>query len=347
MNRSLKKIQTVLDSVQGVEGGLKFDPATGGFVAAGPVVAELDARNSLVFPSTSPTAGNPEPPTSNGVPIPPSVCIEQDKSTVKLEEDECYMETNQVGSGISKLTLEPVKGEVRTSNDHPIDCSEDSMLVATDAEALPPPWVCRENATSDSYFTGKEWDFNKDSLKFENPDCCFVSQCSNSMAAVEEMDTRIEGDDGIVEHNQPASSSMTDSSNGSGSLVHGCSSSSQSFKQGTLQSKKQPSFDENDSKITVKATYKEDIVRFKFDTSTGCFHLYEEVARRLKLQNGTFQLKYLDDEEEWVMLVSDADLQECLEIMDSIGTRSMKFLVRDIPCNVGSSSGSNCFLVGG
>ena len=33
VNRSLRKIQTVLDSVHGIEGGLRFDSATGEFVS--------------------------------------------------------------------------------------------------------------------------------------------------------------------------------------------------------------------------------------------------------------------------------------------------------------------------
>jgi hypothetical protein len=64
------------------------------------------------------------------------------------------------------------------------------------------------------------------------------------------------------------------------------------------------------------------------------------------LQTGTFQLKYLDDEEEWVLLVSDSDLLECLEIMEYVGTRSVKFLVRDTPFAMGSSDSSSCFLTG-
>ena len=47
------------------------------------------------------------------------------------------------------------------------------------------------------------------------------------------------------------------------------------------------------------------------------------------------------------MLVSDSDLQECLEILEYVGTRSVKFQVRDIPCAMGSSGSSNCFLAGG
>ena len=54
--------------------------------------------------------------------------------------------------------------------------------------------------------------------------------------------------------------------------------------------------------LTVKATYREDTIRIKFETSVGCSQLYKEVGKRFKLQEGSFQLKYLDDEEEWVLM---------------------------------------------
>lgn len=47
VNRSLRKIQTVLDSVQGVEGGLKFDSATGEFVAVGTYIQKVDTQKGL------------------------------------------------------------------------------------------------------------------------------------------------------------------------------------------------------------------------------------------------------------------------------------------------------------
>ncbi|CAI9777060.1 unnamed protein product [Fraxinus pennsylvanica] len=84
--------------------------------------------------------------------------------------------------------------------------------------------------------------------------------------------------------------------------------------KGSIQRLRQDLGD-NGSKITVKATYKEDTTRFKFEPTAGCFHLYEEVAKRFKLQMGEFQLNH-----------------------------SVKFLVRDMPCVIGSSGSSNCFL---
>ncbi|XP_047315077.1 protein NLP8-like [Impatiens glandulifera] len=215
VNRSLKKIQTVLDSVQGVEGGLKYDPTSGALVAA---------------------AGS----------MPPSKDLE---------------------------SLSPV------------------------------------------------------SAGFTLP----ITTCGDD-------------EEGVIKgRNQPTSSGMTDSS---GSTGQGSSSSSESFGE-RQNNKTQTGSEEGGSKVSVKATYKEDTIRFKFEASGGCEKLFEEISGRFKLQLGTFQVKYLDDEDEWVMLVTDSDLLECLEILDFVGVRTVKFLVRDISSSTGSSGSSNCFLMGG
>ncbi|XP_078433741.1 protein NLP2-like isoform X2 [Wolffia australiana] len=119
-----------------------------------------------------------------------------------------------------------------------------------------------------------------------------------------------------------SSSAMTDSSNGS-------QSSSQTAKRSP------------DGAVTVKATYREDTVRFKFAASGGQGRLMEEVGRRFQLSQGGFQLKYLDDEDEWVLLSTEEDLREAVEIMELAGGSSLKLLVRDAPFSVGSSGASN------
>lgn len=249
VNRSLRKIQTVLDSVEGVEGGLKFDPMTGELVAAGAVIEELDARKNLFLPSKSSPAKNCEAAKQDEVCFPPFTCLNGEIPAVKPENDS---------------------------------------------------YMIRQQKKTD------------------------------------EMES-----DGLTEHNQATTSSMTDSSNASGSM-----SSSPNSNDKQRQSEDKMSNEDSGPRITIKATYKEDTVRFKFEPSTGCLHLYEEIANRFKIQLGTFQLKYLDDEEEWVMLVSNSDLQECLEIMEFLGRNSIKFCVRDLPCGMGSSGGSNCILPG-
>ncbi|KAF9679197.1 hypothetical protein SADUNF_Sadunf07G0115000 [Salix dunnii] len=328
VNRSLRKIQTVLDSVQGVEGGLKFDPTTGGFVAGGSMIQEFDHQNGFVSQEKNLSIRNSEPADHDVVSVLLASCTDGNNSTVKVEEDECLI-------------------------GHVIDCIADPKSVAIDAGLCEQtsfgsgPWACLENDPTGSFAkAGNIGGMKNGGTVLENSDSRFVSQSSLSFVAAEEMDTKIEGDDRNVECIQPTCSSMTDSSNGSGSIMHGSTSSSPRL-EGRKHSEEKTSFGDGDLKITVKARYREDTIRFKFDPSAaGCFQLYEEVSKRFKLQTGTFQLKYLDDEEEWVMLVSDSDLLECLEIMENVGTRSVKFLVRDTYFAMRSSSSSNLFLLG-
>jgi hypothetical protein len=345
VNRSLRKIQTVLDSVEGVDGGLKFDPTTGEFVATDSVIQESDSQKNLLFPDKNLHVKNAKPVSENAVAVPLEPGIDGLSSLIKLEVDECSMGGNQVGLSSRKLITNACEVELEKSNVSFIDSSKDSKLVAIDAPRASPD---KASLGSSLVNMVEKWGLNNDSLKSDNPDSHFAPRRSGSLATADEMDTGVGvgGDDGIVERTQPTCSSMTDSSDVSCSTMRGSSSSSMSFEE-EKRSKFRSSCADSGSKIIVKATYGDDTIRFKFEPSAGCFQLYEEVEKRFKLQKGTFQLKYLDDEEEWVMLVSDSDLQECLEILDDAGKRSVKLLVRDMPCAISSSSSSNFFLAGG
>lgn len=138
------------------------------------------------------------------------------------------------------------------------------------------------------------------------------------------------------EHTHPSTSGMTDSSSGS-------ASSHPTFKKNPAR----PLKDKSSPALTVKATYNGDTVRFKFLPSMGWYHLLEEIAKRFKLSTGVFQLKYKDDEDEWVIMANDSDLQECVDVMDSMGTRNVKLQVRDLPCLISSSGSSSCLQLEG
>ncbi|KAF2601979.1 hypothetical protein F2Q70_00024547 [Brassica cretica] len=94
---------------------------------------------------------------------------------------------------------------------------------------------------------------------------------------------------------------MSDSSNCSAALMLGSSSTSMD-DWNQMRTHKSNSGQSESTAVTVKATYREDTIRIKFETSVGCSQLYKEVGKRFKLQEGSFQLKYLDDEEEWVLM---------------------------------------------
>ncbi|KAG2324728.1 hypothetical protein Bca52824_007456 [Brassica carinata] len=290
VNRSLRKIQTVLDSVQGVEGGLKFDSVTGEFVAVGSLTQELDTQKSLP-------------------------CYHDDafvRSQCDMDED-MSLELLKVKShdGGGKIKLED---SVETNEARPTG----SLMEA---------WTSKQSGLnySDDFGIGtRSADIKKDK------DLC-VRRCLSSLA--------------LAEPNPSISSSMSDSSNGSRAVI--VRSSSTSMEQDQNQTfKTHNSSSESGSLLTVKATYRDDTIRFKLDPYVvGCSQLYKEVAKRFKLQEGAFQLKYLDDDEEWVMLVTDSDLQECLEILNGMRKHTVKFLVRDIPgAAMGSSGDSNGYL---
>ncbi|GMJ01704.1 NIN-like protein 8 [Hibiscus trionum] len=351
VNRSLKKIQTVLDSVQGVDGGLKFDPATGEFVAAGAIIQEHNPRKTLMFSHKNLHIGLSKAVNQEKRSAPLASRLDGHDSVVKLDENKGSFGGHN-GEAARSVLFPSICQEVKQRSGPSIDCSEDSKSVAADAGSFPTAgvgavsWTCPENATMGLSFRqgDNRRGLNKRNPNVEIPDCHFMSRSSNFLAGPDDMDGQKEGDDEIVEYNnQPTSSNLTYSSNGSVSMLHGSSSGSLKSMEAKESELKITCVDSS-SKITVKATYKEDTVRFKFEPSAGCFQLYEQVAKRFKIQNGTFQLNYLDDEEEWVMLVSDSDLHECLEMLEYVGSRSVKFQLRDIPCAMGSSSSRNFFL---
>jgi len=96
----------------------------------------------------------------------------------------------------------------------------------------------------------------------------------------------------------------------------------------------------NSGIVTVKARYKEDFLRFRFLCSASIIDLKDEVAKRIQLDVGVFDMKYLDDDHEWVKLTCDADLEECMEISRLSGSNILRLLVTDIAPILGSSCGS-------
>jgi hypothetical protein len=53
---------------------------------------------------------------------------------------------------------------------------------------------------------------------------------------------------------------------------------------------------------------------------------------------GTFDINYLDDDNEWVLIACDADLQECIDISRSLTANNIiKLLVQYVMTNMGGS----------
>ncbi|KAH6798252.1 hypothetical protein C2S52_022806 [Perilla frutescens var. hirtella] len=85
---------------------------------------------------------------------------------------------------------------------------------------------------------------------------------------------------------------------------------------------------EEAEKVIIKVKFEEDIIKFELRLSLGLAKLSEEVATRLNLKIGTFKLKYLDEDDDEVLLACDADLQYCSNSRMAMGKTYILLFVR-------------------
>jgi hypothetical protein len=85
--------------------------------------------------------------------------------------------------------------------------------------------------------------------------------------------------------------------------------------------------DQNSSSIMVKATYRDDTIKFPLSLSSGKRDLEKEVTTRLNFSPGSFVLKYLDEDGDWVLLTCDADLRTCMTTLRSAAKTTVKMSI--------------------
>ncbi|KAF5936064.1 hypothetical protein HYC85_027193 [Camellia sinensis] len=61
--------------------------------------------------------------------------------------------------------------------------------------------------------------------------------------------------------------------------------------------------------VTIKAKYGDDFIKFQLPVSSGMLEFQQQVAKRLNLQGGTYRVKYQDEDNDWILIVCDDDLQ--------------------------------------
>ncbi|CAM8973137.1 unnamed protein product [Rhodiola kirilowii] len=92
----------------------------------------------------------------------------------------------------------------------------------------------------------------------------------------------------------------------------------------------------------LKVTYGDDKIRIRMQNHWQLEQLRQEIARRFNVDGSSeMQLKYLDDDSEWVLLTCDADWEECLDVCLSTSGSTIKLSLHAPPHLLGSSLVSN------
>lgn len=91
----------------------------------------------------------------------------------------------------------------------------------------------------------------------------------------------------------------------------------------------------------VKATFGEEKLRFRMPEYWRFTDLQEEISRRFNIDIedvNKVDLRYMDEDLEWILLTCNDDLEECIDIHRSFKARTIKLLLREARYpNLGSS----------
>lgn len=91
----------------------------------------------------------------------------------------------------------------------------------------------------------------------------------------------------------------------------------------------------------VKATFGEEKLRFRMPEYWRFTDLQEEISRRFNIDIedvNKVDLRYLDEDSEWILLTCNDDLEECIDIYKSFKARTIRLLLRETRYpNLGSS----------
>ena len=268
VNRSLKKLQGVIDSVQGAEGAFRINALTG----------EITSGGGIMGQESSAAQGN----WSVSWATPP--------------QHDCDVKEERSNSGSVMSREEDHK------NHDP--CSPETVLRSI---------LSKSASKGGAQLQGDENRYGRSELECDPR----VRNRGAALAALKEANGNVHMNGTCDSAEDPVSCG-----NHSSEGEEWCYLGREPFCEA-------PMYCEVDNPTTtVKVTYGLDTVRFKVAQDVSLCYLREEVGRRLKVADKRFDLKYLDDDEEWMLLACDADLQESIEVMRQSNQFALKLTVR-------------------
>lgn len=406
VSRSLKKLQGVIESVQGADGALQINALSGDIASAAVAAAAVtgvpaakDADTPEGRPAASPSDGHLNKQDglingeSNQTPMSnldeefsprdsqpsrhPAVASNLSYARVGSKDAANLANTTDTrssptdhtwnrnsdesseGAGRDSTTYGDTQNFVTVSSEQELKGAVRKLDRKEDASAnLDTPLLCLPNGSSSRSQCGasdssmSEFCRNADSgsgTGFYGGAICVESRVhggARALAALRDSDLSSYGNP-VACGRYPLEDSPREVTGGhrTGSSQHnGSDSSSPSSGAGGHPRKHWPAPAPEPEAVTVKATFGADTVRFKLLVKSSYLELRTEISGRLKVDDQGFDLKYLDDEEEWMLITCDADVKECIEVARTLGRHTVKLMVRENGSRNSSGNNSNISL---
>ncbi|XP_057511320.1 protein NLP6-like isoform X2 [Actinidia eriantha] len=81
---------------------------------------------------------------------------------------------------------------------------------------------------------------------------------------------------------------------------------------------------QNANTLNVKAKFGNDItIKFQLSLPSRLVELQQQVTKRLNLEEGSYHIKYKDEEDELILIACDDDLQDCILTCRSLGSNAV------------------------
>ncbi|KAG2319646.1 hypothetical protein Bca52824_012859 [Brassica carinata] len=94
------------------------------------------------------------------------------------------------------------------------------------------------------------------------------------------------------------------------------------------QSTNLSSSSQDDDFLRIKVSYGEEKIRFRMGTSRRLTDLLWEIGKRFSIEDmSRYDLKYLDEDNEWVLLTCDEDVEECVSVCRTTPSHTIKLLL--------------------